>query len=268
MGLNVEPIESAVSVRTQVYAVLKRAIIELDVYDRAEELRLDECQLSKALGVSRTPVREALVGLQQEGLVRSIPRRGVFIIRRTKTEIVEMIVAWAALESMAARFAATRATPEEFAELHVIMDKYRNEKDLGHIGEYSGVNIAFHEKIVELGRCQTIVDMARNLFLHVQRIRKMTIRDPDRAKHSVADHLNIIQALESRNAELAERLVREHALGLAAHVEKHADFPEASDESYAEHDGRQPGHAEPLLTQILNSRTRGVGGGNGFGSSR
>ncbi|MGH9439231.1 MAG: GntR family transcriptional regulator, partial [Terriglobia bacterium] len=238
VGLNVEPIESAVSVRTQVYAVLKRAIIELDVYDYAEELRLDECQLSKALGVSRTPVREALAGLQQEGLVRSVPRRGVFIVRRTKSEIVEMIVAWAALESMAARFAATRATSAEFAELHVIMDKYRNEKYVGQINEYSAVNIAFHEKIVELGHCQTIIDMARNLFLHVQRIREVTIHDPDRAKHSVADHMNIIQALESRNAELAERLVREHALGLAAHVEQHADFLDANEKSYAEDDGR------------------------------
>ncbi len=260
--LNVEPIKSTVSVRSMVYSVLKQAIIELDIYEHAEEIRLDECQLSNALAVSRTPIREALMSLEQEGFVRSVPRRGVFVIRRTKGEIVEMIIVWAALESMAARFAANRATPEEFAELHTFMDKFRNQKRPEHMNEYSAVNIAFHEKIVEIGHCQTIVDMARNLFLHVQCIRKMTIRDEDRAERSVTDHMNIIHALEARDADLAQRLVREHALGLAEHVEKHGDFLDFDHQSrtariHAAGAGSQRrADSQAILTKILQESSK------------
>ena len=75
----------------------------------AGEVRLDERQLSLALGVSRTPIREAMTLLEQEGFLRTVPRRGVFIVRKTKKQIIEMIEMWAALESMAARLATINA---------------------------------------------------------------------------------------------------------------------------------------------------------------
>ena len=80
----------------------------MDIYDHDREIRLDERQLSDKLGVSRTPIREALTLLEQEGFIRLQPRRGIFVVRKTKTEIVEMIQVWAALESMAARMARRR----------------------------------------------------------------------------------------------------------------------------------------------------------------
>src|SRR5437868_5049350 len=106
--LNMEPLEASVRLRSLAYSALKKAIAEMDIYGHREEIRLDERQLSQELGVSRTPVREALTVLEQEGFVRSAPRRGVFVVRKSKAEIIDMIVVWAALESMAARFAARR----------------------------------------------------------------------------------------------------------------------------------------------------------------
>src|ERR1700722_4080739 len=103
--LSLQPINTNVSFRDQAYSALKQAIMDADIYAHREELRLDERQLSQALGVSRTPIREAMTLLEQEGFLRSVPRRGVFIIRKTKKQIVEMIEMWAALESMAARLA-------------------------------------------------------------------------------------------------------------------------------------------------------------------
>ena len=79
------------------------AIVEIDIYADRDEHRLDERQLADQLGVSRTPIREALVRLEHEGLVRILPRRGAYVARKTKREILEMITVWAALESMAAR---------------------------------------------------------------------------------------------------------------------------------------------------------------------
>src|SRR5882757_7318426 len=105
--LVVQPLEPSLSFRDRAYAALKQAIMDADIYGQKREIRLDERQLSAALGVSRTPVREAMTLLEQEGFLRSEPRRGVFIIRKTKREILEMIEVSAGLESMAARLAAT-----------------------------------------------------------------------------------------------------------------------------------------------------------------
>ena len=81
----------------------------MNIYDEAAELRLDERELSERLAISRTPLREALARLEQEGLVRIVPRRGVYIVRKTKDEILQMITVWAALESMAARLITQHA---------------------------------------------------------------------------------------------------------------------------------------------------------------
>ena len=105
---------NATSLRDQAYTLLKNAISDTDIYDVNQELRLDERQLTAALGVSRTPIREALSLLEQEGFIRTIPRRGIYIVRKSKREIIEMVQMWAALESMARERAPLthRAVPE------------------------------------------------------------------------------------------------------------------------------------------------------------
>jgi len=90
--------------------------------------------------------------------------------------------------------------------------------------EYSDANIAFHQAIITMSGCALIHDMTENLFLHVRAIRRVTISQDNRAARSIVDHMKIIEALEKRDTELAERLVRQHTLDLAAHVEKHCNF--------------------------------------------
>lgn len=224
--LAVAPIDTGISFRNQAYAALKRAIADADIYARADEIRLDERALCRQLGVSRTPVREAMTLLEQEGFLRTEPRRGIFIVRKTKRQIIEMIQVWAALEGMAARLAAARATAAEIAALRRIFDSFIDENPHDHIDEYSDANIAFHQALIKLGGSELIVGMTDNLFLHVRAVRKATIAHGDRAERSLADHLAIIEALARRDAETAERLSRDHALGLAAHVEKFCKFLE------------------------------------------
>ncbi|MCB1806660.1 MAG: GntR family transcriptional regulator, partial [Candidatus Competibacteraceae bacterium] len=99
--LAIERLDSNVVLKDRIYSALKEAISTLPIYaDNDKQHRLDERQLSEKLGVSRTPVREALCRLEQEGLVKMIPRRGAFVVRKTKQEILDMIFVWAALESM------------------------------------------------------------------------------------------------------------------------------------------------------------------------
>jgi DNA-binding GntR family transcriptional regulator len=223
-ALDIKPLETGLSIRNQAYAALKQAITTADIYSRPDEIRLDERAVSQQLGVSRTPVREAMTLLEQEGFLRTEPRRGIFIVRKTRRQIVEMIEVWAALESMAARLAAERASDAQIAELRRMFDEFAEKRPSEHIDEYSDANIAFHQALVRLGGSDLIVSMTDNLFLHVRAIRKATISHGDRAERSLDDHLRIIEALARRDVEAAERLSREHALGLAAHVKQFCSF--------------------------------------------
>jgi DNA-binding GntR family transcriptional regulator len=208
------------SVAHLAYEALRNAILAMDAYDPAADLRLDEKRLAAGLGVSRTPVREALARLEHDGLVRIEPRRGVYVVRKSKAEIVEMIIAWAALEGMAARLMCERAGDEEIGSLRTLFSNFEDGEVRSHLDEYSSANLRFHQRIIELGHSQLIAGMADGLLVHVRAIRRHTIGEADRAERSIVDHMHIIEALEARDAELAERLVRDHALNLARHVER------------------------------------------------
>ena len=222
--LAVKPIDTQSSFRTQAYQALKQAITSVNIYAHPHEIRLDERQLSQDLGVSRTPIREAMTLLEQEGFVRTLPRRGVFVVRKTMKEMLEIIHVWAALESMAARLITLNASDAEIATLRALFDEFQGERPDGHMDEYSDANLAFHQAIIRLSKSKLIADMTGNLLIHVRAIRQVTIRQSDRAARSIVDHMKIIEALERRDTELAERLDRQHTLDLAAHVEKHCDF--------------------------------------------
>ena len=225
MRLNIAPLAVNPSLRDLAYDAIKKAITEMDIYGNLGEIRLDERQLSQDLGVSRTPIREALTVLEQEGFVRTVPRRGIFVVRKSKHEIIEMITAWAALESMAASLAAERATAKELRALRKLFEEFESAPDSEHMHEYSEANIKFHQTIIRLGKCQLLADMTENLLIHVRAIRNVSLRQDNRAARSIVEHMEIISALEARDADLAAKLVREHTLGLAAHVEKHGIFP-------------------------------------------
>ena len=222
--LELGPIDAGEALKSRIYLRLKKAICSVNIYAQRDELRLDERQLGEALGVSRTPVREALVRLEQEGFIRTVPRKGAFIIRKKKKEILEMITAWAALEGMAARLITEHATDDEISTLRRLFAKFDQGEVKARIDEYSATNISFHQAILQLSRCELMNQLAENLFIHMRSIRMQTIGDRDRASQSIIDHMHIIEALESRDADLAERLVREHSLNLETHVAQHVTF--------------------------------------------
>lgn len=224
--LEVAPIEANFSLKDRIYASLKGAITTMNIYAPDAALRLDERELSERLAISRTPIREALARLEQEGLVRIVPRKGVFIVRKTKDEILEMITVWAALESMAARLTTLRASDEETASLRRLFSTFDGDAATARIDEYSQRNIDFHSQILKLSKCELLNEMASNLFIHMRSIRARTISEDNRARRSIIDHMHIIEAIEARDTELAERLVREHTLDLAAHVAESVDYLE------------------------------------------
>jgi DNA-binding GntR family transcriptional regulator len=223
MNLALKKFEEEPAYRDKVYEALKEAIINMDIYSSPEPRWIDEREISEQLGVSRTPVREALAMLAQEGFVTSIPRKGTMVVRKTMCEIVEAIQAWAALESMAARLITLKARDDEIAELRKLFVFFdETHKPSQHLTEYSRANINFHQALIRLSGSNLLVSMTQNLIQHVRGIRQITIGYDDRINQSIIDHLAIIEALERRETENAERLSREHTLGLARYVEKHA----------------------------------------------
>jgi DNA-binding GntR family transcriptional regulator len=221
-----EPIDTSLSFKNRAYAALKSAICGMDVYGSRNEIRLDERGLAEQFGISRTPVREAMAQLEREGFVRSVPRRGLYVVRKSKRQVIELITAWAALESMAARLITEHASDQEIASLRRMFATFDNGEIRAHLDEYSEVNIEFHQTIVRLSRNTVLVELAENLFTHMRMIRRKTIGEKDRADRSIRDHMHIIEALEARDTVRAEILVRDHALGLADHVAKYADYLE------------------------------------------
>lgn len=224
LQLDIKPIDEGFSLKARIYDSLKAAIMNMNIYDDDTELRLDERRLSEQFGISRTPLREALARLDQEGLVRIVPRRGIYIVRKSKAEILEMITVWAALESMAARLITQNASNDEIASLRALCSTFEGEGVKARIDEYSEANIRFHQAILAMSKNELLNSMAEGLFMHVRAIRARTIVEQDRADRSIVDHMHIIEALEARDTDLAERLVREHTLNLKAHVERYVEM--------------------------------------------
>ena len=218
------PLEDTSTFADRAYTALKDTIVTLNVYERDGDVRLDERQLASDLGISRTPVREAMAQLEREGFVRSVPRRGIYVVRKSRKEVIEMITAWAALESMAARLITQNASTDEIASLRRMFATFENGEARAHLDEYSEANIEFHQTIIRMSKNGVLIDLAENLFTHMRMIRRKTIGEQDRIERSIRDHINIIEALEARDTERADDLVRYHALGLAEHVKKYADY--------------------------------------------
>jgi DNA-binding GntR family transcriptional regulator len=199
------------SFKNKAYEALKEAILKMDIYATPEQVMLDERALSERLGVSRTPIREAIAMLEQDGFVKTVPRRGIVVVRRTKTEIVDMIRAWAALESMAARLITTTARKKDITALRDFFKDFGKDRlPQDHVEEYSKANIAFHQALISLSESPVLVDMTNDILLHVRGYRQLTIGRRIKPQPPL-EHLAIIEALEARDTELAEKRARPHA---------------------------------------------------------
>ena len=212
------PIDQSFTLKDHTLSVLRDAILDMDIYNDEVDLRLDERQLADRLGISRTPVREALSRLSHEGLIEIVPRKGVFVCRKSLPEILEIVITWAALESMAARLATFNATDSQLNSLRDFAIRHSSDVKRAAIEEYSDANITFHQTILELSGCTLLRTTADGLFTHMQAVRRRAMRESDRAKKSVADHMQIIEALTSRDSDKAARLVREHTMRLHDHI--------------------------------------------------
>jgi len=218
--MNLQPINTYFPLKDRVYTRLRDAVIGMNIYDDSADLRLDERSMADQLQVSRTPLREALTRLERDGFIEIRPRKGVYVVRKTLDEILEMIVAWAALESMAARLAAEQASDADIKGLRAHALRHSESSSQADLSEYSEANIQFHQMILDMSGCALLSEMADGLFMHIHAVRRRALEENDRASRSVVDHMGIIEALESRDADLSAQRVREHTMRLHSHVRR------------------------------------------------
>ena len=132
-------------------------------------------------------MREALARLEKDGLVTIAPRKGVFVVRKSLGEILDMIVAWAALESMAARLAAEKASEKDLRRLRKHAMGHSADSARADLSEYSDANIRFHGMILQMSGCALLAKMAEGLFVHMRAVRRRAMAEGDRAERSVVD---------------------------------------------------------------------------------
>jgi DNA-binding GntR family transcriptional regulator len=222
MELSVKPIAQPARLADLAYNSLKDFILSSDL---EQDQKLDERALAEQLGVSRTPLREAVHRLALEGFVRVEPRKGIFINYRPKEEIVEILYVRAALEGMAARLACKHITKKNVRDLQTTFQQFDPETVEQHTVDFALANVVFHEKVLDLSHSSKLIEFAANIRDQIRLVRIFTIRAGGRARNALLEHLSIIEALEQRDPDLSASRMREHILGLARHVEEGARFP-------------------------------------------
>jgi DNA-binding GntR family transcriptional regulator len=229
VNFELQPLDTCQTLKMKAYHSLKGSIEAMDVYSHRGEIRIDEREISERLGISRTPVREALILLEHEGFVRAVPRRGIVVLRKTRQEIIDLIIAWASLESMAARLFVTHAPDGEVAalvsKLQQTLDDAAGAVGGGHALSRANGIIEIHDAFVGAPGCGMIRDMTKNLLVQMRWINNLAGGHAvQQATKVTAMRHRMAQAIESRDAELASSLIRDHNLDLARHVETCCDF--------------------------------------------
>ena len=200
--------KNTISVRERAYEFLKSSVLS-GHFNPGE--RLTEEHLAKKLGVSRTPVREALHKLESEGLIKALETRGFIVSRDSKDEVEELFELRAILEGYALRIISERISKEDLERLNGFIERAENALKRERIGEVFKWNTKFHDTlhgiVVEKKRLHRLLV---NIRKYVLRYRRDTLQYPDGGKRAVDGHRKILLALRLKDPDLCERMMREH----------------------------------------------------------
>ncbi|WP_337845189.1 GntR family transcriptional regulator [Thermus sp.] len=203
-------LEKATEAQTA-YRRIREAILEGTLLPRQ---RLVEKELSERFSLGRAAIRTALARLEQEGLVESAPYRGAWVRAISLEEALEVLEARMALESLAARHAALRATPEGVARLQAILREMEAKKAEGDLLGMSELNALLHRTIVELSGHKTAARLIEALRAQGVRHQYRTVLVPGRPDRSLEEHRRIVEAIAKGDGEAAAQAMAEHLKGV------------------------------------------------------
>lgn len=192
-------------IRDIVYDSLREAIVKGRL---AAGERLVESQLAEQLGVSRTPVREALRMLEQDGMAVAIPRRGTVVAGLKREDAIEIYNIRAVLEGLAARLAAVSITPEEISQLRGLLEQLNPALSGGE--HYMKVHAQFNQILIRASRSPRIAQLLDTFSGQLGSLRGISLTTPERRMQAWKEHNAIVDALENRDSDLAEVLAKKH----------------------------------------------------------
>jgi DNA-binding GntR family transcriptional regulator len=171
--------------------------------------RLDEVDLAEAFGVSRTPIREALIRLRTLRMIEKMPRKGWAVAPASPRRLCEMFEFMAELEALCGRFAARRATPFQLQRLLAAHEACRSVRDPD---EYYRLNEVFHHALYEASGNEFLIEQTLEMQRRARPYRRLQLRAPARIANSFAEHEEIVAAIKEGDAELAAETLRQHVM--------------------------------------------------------
>lgn len=220
MNLGIKKSIESPNLRERVYEILKKAIIFQEI---PPGQKIDEGSVAKQLGVSRTPIRESLCRLENEGIVKIIPRRGAFVAKHSKESIIEILLVREVLEGFAARLAVDHIDERTIDEMKSLFRDFSESNIRGRSKDYTQADLKFHTLIVKKSKNSWLTSLMNTLNDHIQMLRLRTVALEGRPEHSLREHLKIIGALEKKNDSLAESLMRKHIQNVRKSVLKNIE---------------------------------------------
>lgn len=199
--------------KSQVYKNIKDSILNRTLLPGTQ---LKESELVKKLGVSRTPIREALSQLAQEGVIEIFPNKGAFVKSWEKEEVIEVLIIREALEGLAARLACGQQNSENIERLEKHLKDYQEGKIT-----YAMTDERFHNDLIQASNSKRLIEMIQNTHdnLEMMDMRKVNFKSDERIKESLHEHYRIIEALKSGDKEKAELCAREHGKSTRCYYE-------------------------------------------------
>ncbi len=191
----------------KIFCILRDKILNED-YEAGQ--KLNEVALSKELNISRTPIREALKQLELEGLVKSIPNKGVYVLGFSPRDIDDMLEIRLVLEGLSIQLAIDRiseAELEKIKEIYDLLEFYAKKNDQE---KFTEINIEFHEAIYRGTHSQYFEQLLSDINYYIHVTSRHSIRQPDRLLPAAQEHKEILEAIEKRDKELAKEKIQKH----------------------------------------------------------
>lgn len=206
------------SLRGKVFTKLREDILS-GVYKEHDELR--EIVIGEELGVSRTPVREALRQLELEGLVKIIPNKGAYVTGITQKDVRDIYKIRSMLEGLCAKWATRHITEKQMGELEEIVylsEYHLKKKDCTQAEKVSMLDGRFHRVLYEASDSRILEHVLSDFHKYVKMARTMSVGEGNRAEKSIEEHKQILEAIRRKDEKEAERLANQHIMNVMANL--------------------------------------------------
>jgi DNA-binding GntR family transcriptional regulator len=205
----------AATAAARIYADLRAELVSLQ---RHPGEAVSEAEIALSYGVSRTPVREAILKLSDEGLLEIFPQSGIFVSRIPLAALPEAIVIRKALEATTAQMAAQRATASQILNLHSILERQREANAAGDSDAFHQADEMFHATIAEVAGYPGIWTLIQQVKVHVDRYRRLTLPQVGRIGRAIGEHEAILDAIEAHDPSAARSAMELHLERLLADI--------------------------------------------------